>query len=699
MPSVFPLFGLNTKGKSPTVTTQRHLNLYAELQREAEKAKVVFYGTPGLDLFSDDLGDSPIRGWIAVGSLFYLVHRGTFYEVNNAGVITSRGTLNTTSGQVDMAYNGTLIIVVDGTNGYTYTISSTTFAQIADGDFPNGANTCSWLDGQFIVDDGSGSDAFYISPTGTAWDATDFATAESNPDGLVRVFADNGEVVLCGEQTTEYWGNTGAADFPFAPINGATQEFGLAARWSLSPFNSGLAGLFKPRGGQVQVMYISGYVPRPISSPEMDFEINSYSAVSDAVAYSYNLGGHPMLQINFPTAGKSWLYDAASGLWSPLEYGLYGERHRGQLQLNFLSQTLIADYENGSIYILNPETYTDNGTQIAREIIGRHVFRGNDRIVVDELYVDMETGVGIAQASTPVNYLSLPGSTGNYASTPDSAAVSITGDIDIRIKLSMDDWTPSVTSALLAHHGTDATTGRGYFVQIGTTGLMGIVWSTDGTIATQSTKQSTVAPSVSNGSVAYLRFVLDVDNGAAGHDAKFYESSDEGDTWDQVGTTVTTAGTTSIFDSSAELRISSTSAAPTTNHLAGDVYWAEVRSGIDGAIKASFIADNFAVGGTSALGSQGETWTVNQSGSPAAEIEETTVADTVGANPQAMLRISKDNGHTWGAFLRAGMGAMGKYLTRLSWRRLGVARDFTFSIRITDPVKVVMTYAALRARS
>ena len=388
---VVPFFGIGQQGKSHTVTAQRHLNLYAELGDD--KSKIDFYGTPGTTLRTS-FGDTPARGWIAVGDLYYVVHRGTLYSVNNAGTQTSLGTLNTTSGRVDMAYDGTLILIVDGTNLYTLTLPST-FAQVSGAFVPDGANTCSWLDGQFIVDQ-SDSDQFFISPTGTAWDALDFASAESNPDGLVRVFSDNGEVVLLGENTTEFWGNIGQSDFPFIAIKGSTQEFGLAARWSLCKFNSGLACLMKPRMGQVQVMFISGYVPKPISSQEMDFLINEYSTVSDATGYAYMLGGHPMLQMNFPTAGKSWLYDASTSMWSPLEYGLSGARHRGELQLDYLNKTIISDYSTGDIYNLDADTYTDNGTAIAREIVSRHIFHGNQRIRIDGLYVDMEVGVGLA---------------------------------------------------------------------------------------------------------------------------------------------------------------------------------------------------------------------------------------------------------------------------------------------------------------
>lgn len=400
--AIVALLGLGQQGKSSTVTAQKHLNLYAEFPPDQEKGRIAFYGTPGTTL-KTSFGDTPARGWIKVGSLYYVVHRGTFYEVNNAGTKTSRGTLSTTSGRVDMAYDGAVILVVDGTAGYTYTVGTTTFATIGDVDFPNGANTCDWLDGQFIADDGTGSDAFYTSPNGTAWDALDFASAESAPDGLIRVKVDHGQLLIFGEETTEPWGSVGGQDFPFAPIKGAIAQFGLAARWSLTPFNDSVAFLAKNAMGQVQVVVMQGNTPRPISSQELDSIINGYSAVSDATAYSYLEGGHPMLQINFPTPLKSWLYDGSTGLWSPLEYGLSGGRHRGEMHLDFLNQTLISDYSNGNIYTLDPDVYTDNGTSIAREIITRHLFAGNKRMTIDELYVDCEVGVGLAsgQGSAP----------------------------------------------------------------------------------------------------------------------------------------------------------------------------------------------------------------------------------------------------------------------------------------------------------
>lgn len=400
MPLV-PLFGLGQQGKSPTVTAQRHLNLYAEVTAAGDKSQVSFYGTPGLNLFAS-FGDTPIRGGIEVGDLAYVVHRGVFWELNAAGVKTNRGTIGTTSGRVSLAYNGTQIGLVDGDSFYVYTIATTTLAEVTtnvigtpiDITFQDGYGILGYADGKFQITD---------SYDFTTLDALDFATAESNPDGMLRVLADHGELVLAGEKTTEFWGNSGGQDFPYTNQRGSTLEFGLVAPWSLVKYNDSLVGLFKNAMGQCQVMVMAGHALRKISSQEMDHNINSYSAVADATGFSYMLGGHPMFQLNFPTAGKSWLYDASTEMWSPLEYGLQGERHRGEILIDYLGEQRVTDYATGDIYTIDPDAYTDNGTPIAREIVGRHFFKDFDRVAIHKLQVDFEVGVGLntGQGSDP----------------------------------------------------------------------------------------------------------------------------------------------------------------------------------------------------------------------------------------------------------------------------------------------------------
>jgi hypothetical protein len=69
-----------------------------------------------------------------------------------------------------------------------------------------------------------------------------------------------------------------------------------------------------------------------------------------------------------------------------------------------------------------------------------------------------------------------------------------------------------------------------------------------------------------------------------------------------------------------------------------------------------------------------------------------------GSNPKIMLQYSKDNGRTWSAERWVSLGMVGQYLTRVIWRRFGSTRDATWRIRMTDPVKFVITEGAIRMR-
>jgi hypothetical protein len=391
----YPLFGLGLQGRSSNVTAQRRLNIFVDFTPEDDKTRVTAYGTPGLDLFVD-FGDTPARGVYTVGNFMYVVHRGVFWEVNNAGVKVNRGTLLTTTGRVGMVDNGSVIQVVDGSYGYTYDLATNAFTRITDPDFVAGY-TNAWQDGWFIKDRAGSAvraewNRFDISADGSAYDALDYAAAEANPDSILRVFTDHGELILFGENTLEFWGNSGAQDFPFGRLGSAVVEWGLAARWTVTKFANSLMFLAKNKLGQVQVVRLDGYNATPVSDPALEYIINGYSSVSDATAFSYLLNGHLMYQINFPTAGKSWLYDGTSNLWSELQSN--GGRHLGEIGALYLNGFYVSDYATGKIYRINADSYTDNGTAIKRLIASRHVY-GGDYVFISEMWADFETGVGL----------------------------------------------------------------------------------------------------------------------------------------------------------------------------------------------------------------------------------------------------------------------------------------------------------------
>lgn len=199
---------------------------------------------------------------------------------------------------------------------------------------------------------------------------------------------------------------------------------------------------------------------------------------------------------------------------------------------------------------------------------------------------------------------------GTTVSTPDSVALSIVGDIDLRVKLAMDDWTPAAFTSILSKRD-DGTTNPAYRIAINVSGTLDYTWWTAG-VGTQ--KTSSVATGLADGSVKWLKVTHDVDNGAAGNDVKFY-TSDDGQTWVQLGTTQTTAGVTTIDDTTARLSIGGIAG----QYMAGNVFYAEVRNGIDGTVVANpdFQKRPWDVGETSAAtgtDEAGNVWTLNGTG-------------------------------------------------------------------------------------
>jgi hypothetical protein len=184
----------------------------------------------------------------------------------------------------------------------------------------------------------------------------------------------------------------------------------------------------------------------------------------------------------------------------------------------------------------------------------------------------------MAHSTSDENYVYLSGNTLNCLSVADNPPLDVSGDLDIQVKVAADDWTPSTAQSLATKWGY-TTNQRSYLFQLFTDGTLRFQWSANGTTST--TINSTVAPTVTDGADLWVRVTLDVDNGASGNDVKFYTSSN-GTTWTQLGTTVTTAGVASLFNSTSQLTIGATRDTGPDNNFKGKFYRAIIKNGIDG---------------------------------------------------------------------------------------------------------------------
>jgi hypothetical protein len=402
-PVEIPFVGGAYKGFSTDHDAQECINWYVDIDPKSDKP-MALYPTPGTVLLAT-VGTGPIRGMHAYNGALIVVSGFEVYSVTTAGASTLLGSLWSNTGPVSIADNGTAngeqVMIVDGTldNGWIYDSGAGTFTKIADTDFPGG-KTVVFHNSRFIVNKPDTGE-FYISSSydGTAWDATEFATAEGSPDNIEAVVAFNENVYLAGSMSFESWFDAAAPDFPYQRFEGGFDEIGCAAAFSPARLSGGIAYLAQSKEGGFDVRLLGASQAPAISSPSMEQEIATYPKVSDATGFTYKFRGHEFYVLTFPSADVTWVFDAKSRewhKWSSVIDGTHPHRHLSSCHAFVGMTNYVGDYRNGNIYSLSQTTYTDNGTTIIRDRVARCIRKpGLGLIVYHKLVADMETGVGL----------------------------------------------------------------------------------------------------------------------------------------------------------------------------------------------------------------------------------------------------------------------------------------------------------------
>ena len=229
-----------------------------------------------------------------------------------------------------------------------------------------------------------------------------FASKFTGPDDLVSLIVDHGQIYLLGEKTSEVWADTGTFPFPFQRIPGASSQHGIAAKFSMARFGNSFAYVSRNDRGQAVIVQMNGYFPQRISTHAVENTLVNQN-ISDAVAYTYQLEGHECYVVSFPTLNLTWVYDGSTSMWHKWLYcdnqNNY-QRHRSNCAAFFQGSVLVGDWENGQIYRLDPENYTDNGQNIRRMRRCPHLVTDFQRQYFDELQIQFQPGVGLQGVET-----------------------------------------------------------------------------------------------------------------------------------------------------------------------------------------------------------------------------------------------------------------------------------------------------------
>lgn len=165
--------------------------------------------------------------------------------------------------------------------------------------------------------------------------------------------------------------------------------------------------------------------------------------------------------------------------------------------------------------------------------------------------------------------------------SPYVLPLRITGDLDVRAHVALEDWTktsPSEQTIMATWQD------KGWLLQVWKDGLLHLA-VTDST-GTVTGVDSTAAVPATDGAPLHVRAMLDVDNGAAGRTTRFQTSTD-GTTWTQLGADVVTPGAITLYTQNIPVSFRIGTRDGGGSYLSkGKVLSAEVRAGIDGPIVA-----------------------------------------------------------------------------------------------------------------
>lgn len=207
--------------------------------------------------------------------------------------------------------------------------------------------------------------------------------------------------------------------------------------------------------------------------------------------------------------------------------------------------------------------------------------------------------------NTGTPYLETPGAPSDASTTPDVAALDITGDLDVRVETRLYDW-EATTAAELCSKWSLLTGQRSWLLFI----YQRRIWlytTPDGGVPL--THNSTTQINVPRDGRLAVRATIDVNNGASGRTITFYTAPSISGTWTQLGNPVVVAGTTSIFNSTSPVTVGDGSGGFFSP--AAEFFRFELRSGINGSVVANPNFTTQTVGATSFADSAGRTWSMS----------------------------------------------------------------------------------------
>lgn len=423
------------------------VNCYLEEHGDGSKTGSAVYAINGDEQFSTLPDGAGVRAMLDLGSTLLAVAARSLYAIGPNGSASRIGSIPA-DGFVSMARNqqapNPQVAIVCNGAWYTYQLGVGVLAN-PDGDLPPVIDVVA-KDSYFVFLCRDGR-WFLAGPNDTEVDPLLFATAENQPDNLVRGTVRGPDLLLFGDKSTEAWHNTGAADFPFERVTtinvgcyaaGSVQK--TVARVNNRLVDTVIFAATDHEGAFAGVYILDGYTPVKVSTAEVDRLVTGEGGGTHIVSQSWteeSVNGQTHTFYAITGADFTMVLDTVTGDWHARKSdGL--ERWRYSCHAVFMGRHVWGDYEADKLYRSSPSLRTAHGEPIKYSITMPTIHMGPHRFRVNALHVDALTGVGAASETdadaSPVLLMDYSRDGGKSFGATRQCALGASGQRHVRIK-------------------------------------------------------------------------------------------------------------------------------------------------------------------------------------------------------------------------------------------------------------------------
>lgn len=425
----FQTVTVNTTGptyqsRSRPLSSQVTQNWYQQLSDQG-KDQYVLLPFPGLKLLGNASGID--RGFHRMAEINYQVKGTSLYEISKSGVHTLRGSIPG-NGRAIMADDGINMFIVTDLKVWQYSTDTNLVVQVTDVNI-TGAKSVDFFNNQFIYTFDKFSTISNVGDGSTA-SGLNIIGEETLPDDLVRDFVFDEVIYRCGVRSIVGWYNNPSLTPPIDRLSGRVFNIGLAAINSIAETDQAFYWL----GDDFAIYRASAGRSERISTDAISNELQKFSDISDAIGNTFTFEGQDFYSITFPSGNKTFVVNEELGEngWFELSSGVNSPhkctKYQGTSIISAYGKNIVADADNGNVYELDLNTYTNNGDPLQRirvtqSVSGDLLGAKGKRVQMSCLKLIMETGVGLiaGQGDNPcimIEYSDDGGNTWNGGSWP-----------------------------------------------------------------------------------------------------------------------------------------------------------------------------------------------------------------------------------------------------------------------------------------